>query len=442
MDWVWRALLVTANTVGLIMGLAVVQAPLALAPPTEVTLPDLPRLAQAQSLEDLYQLQDRLQRQLSDVLQQQPSPEVTAATEQALALQQAIQALDIKIHVETSAQAEFDRATAIALKAVDAGRHISPSVTDLQAIESTWSEAIAILKEIPQDTLIADTARQKVAEYTQQRQVIAQRIDLAQSLFLQKIAADIGDPNQVAITVCQVSSHDCRHWNGDQPPASAASLIKVPIAIALMQKVSDENLSLDTKILITRGNYTEDPQGVNIWPDEEYTLRELLLRMIDHSSNIATNQLIDYLGRDYINQVLRDRGYKTTFVDYKMVGEETYPANAGSQPNLITTNELTDMMVGIYSQELPGHEVILDGLVRQYDWDLGYKALTGSEARWVGEKTGQNSRALGTTVAVNIGGIDGDRYVISIILSHSSNQEAIRQGIRAVVDHILEQGSL
>jgi len=98
------------------------------------------------------------------------------------------------------------------------------------------------------------------------------------------------------------------------PPVSPASLIKVPIAVALMQKVETEKISLNKEVFVNRGNFTED-SSTKILSPKNYPLKTLLEEMIDRSSNTATNQLIDYLGWDYINQFLDNRGYEVTRVN-------------------------------------------------------------------------------------------------------------------------------
>jgi beta-lactamase class A len=199
-----------------------------------------------------------------------------------------------------------------------------------------------------------------------------------------------------------------------------------------MQKLHDEKINPETKILVTRGNWTED--AGKTWVGAEYSLKAIMQDMISHSSNIATNQLIDYMGWDYINKVLRDRGYTTTAVRTKLVGQSTYPANLGNPPNFITTDELTDMMVGIYNQEHPGDNLIIDGLVNQYDLELGYEAVK-RPAVWIGEKTGQNSKVLGSTTGVNI---KGDRYVVTVTIDNTGSEPAVKTVIQGVVDYLVK----
>lgn len=167
-------------------------------------------------------------------------------------------------------------------------------------------------------------------------------------------------------------------------------------------------------------------------------MRRVLRRMINDSSNIATNQMVDFAGLDHINTVLSDRGYTATYVGHKLVGESTFPENFGTKgTNRTTADEITEMMVQIYNFENEGDDVLLDSLVEQWDWKLGYAGLKAAEGDvfWIGEKTGQNSKVLGTTVAAKI---EDQRYVITVTLDRSAHEAAIRRIVKEIAEHIVE----
>jgi len=134
---------------------------------------------------------------------------------------------------------------------------------------------------------------------------------------------------------------------------------------------------------------------------------------------------------------LSDRGYRVTRVNTKLVGERTYPSNAGVGPNEINTDELTEMMVSIYNQEHPGDDELIKTLMSQDDLVLGHQGLRNSKAFWMGEKTGQNSKALGTTVAFML---DDEYYILSVVLDNSGNERAIREVVNAIANHIDQNG--
>jgi len=256
------------------------------------------------------------------------------------------------------------------------------------------------------------------------------------SAVLNQIARESGLSEQAKITVCTLKQ-DCDSLRGDELPTSAASLIKVPIASALLHRVGSEKIDLNTLIYISEGNFTEDASDLEV--EQNYPLSKLLFETIVNSSNIAPNQLIDYLGRDYINQVLQNRGYKQTRVNAKFIGDISVPVDVGEVLNYSTSNELTQMMVRIYNRQHPGDELLINLLGSQHDRELGFAALQGSAAKWLGEKTGQNSWVLGTTLAMEIA---GKKYIVTVIDDGLYSDEAIRDSITKIAEYIAREGHL
>lgn len=435
MSRVGSLLLTLMGGVGVWTTFVLVSPGMGLAPALETPHSGLPPLPEELPLEELYAMRDRLQAKL-----QTPAARVTmistgifsAPTE---TLEQ-LQAVEIRIQIEEIARSQWQEAINLASEAAELSQ-AEVTLNNLEERDRLWREAIDLLQEISSQASLHQDVPAKLEEYRTYHRQVAYAYDTARSDFLEEIAETTGLPSdQVHITVCHLEG-ECRRWNGNIAPASPASLIKLPVAVALMQKVEEENIDLDSKVVVSRGNYTEDAS--DIWVGAEYTLRRLMMRMINQSSNIATNELIDYVGWDYLNQVMRDRGFPNTFIGYKLVGERTFPSNAGGTPNRMTTDEMTEMMRQIYRQELPGHEVLVDALVSQYDTVLGYQGLRGTTAIWMGEKTGQNSKALGTTYAFQI---DQEMYLATIVLDYSANERALRRCVNDIAKHIMANDGL
>jgi beta-lactamase class A len=423
MKRVWYLLLALMGALTWLGGSALLHPSSALAPALEPPDSKTSQLPVFQSVDDMYRLRDRLRTQLKN----------SAASSDVMST---LQAVEIRIQIEETAQDLWERASRAATQAERLGRSTpDASVESLKNIYDLWYEAVNSLEEISELSLVSPDVPARLEEYRDQLKTATNAYETAQSDFLKDIAQQTGLPlESVHITVCHIEG-ECRRLNGDILPASPASLIKVPVAIALMEKLTTENISLDTKTFVSNGNYTEDAS--DIWVGTEYPLRQLLMRMINQSSNIATNQLIDYLGRDYINQVMRDRGYSSTFVDYKLVGEYTYPDDAGSLPNTMDTNDLTEMMRQIFRLAHPGDDVLIDALTSQQDTVLGYDGLRGTNAIWMGEKTGQNSKALGTTFAFQM---KGELYIASIVLDYTADEYAMRQCVKGIAQYLMEKG--
>lgn len=441
MRWLKYPLAIVGATAGLTLGLAAVHPTLAVAPKLAQSHPLLQELEAATSLAALEALRDRLQSEFDRL----PKPGLTQDIRRLdlyYTLSQLSQRVTQRIQREQQAEAALQRSLELAQQAMTTRQRQDSSLPALQQEEFLWQAAIAQLETVPETSLQADQAQAKLAQYRRAVEPVSQRVDQAQSTFLADIAEATGRPGAIRISLCHLSG-ECRNYQGNVPPASPASLIKLPMAIALMHKVTAENIDLEQPVYIDPHNFTENASGAKIFVDREYPLREVMVRMIKESNNIATNQLVDYLGWDYINTTLAEMGFPKTTVNTKLVGDSTYPTqNRGTGPNTTTTNELTEMMRQVYTFEHPGDDEILDALVGQYDWDFGYAALKQLERKrvtWIGEKTGQNSKVIGSSVGVKV---DDQRYVLTVTIDNSANQAMLREVIQAVVQHLLEEGHL
>lgn len=387
------------------------------------------------SLDELYKIRDRLVTELEQP--DNPSPEPTllsrlvplTANPQEQLLSQ-LQAVEVQILVEQRAKDDLQQAVRLANRAVETKRQQNQSIESSQQTQFLWNQALNNLQSVPQDSFLASLTASKTQEYRENLTAATSQVQQAKSDILAAVARESGLSGQASIGICRLS-RECVHLRGDVPPVSPASLIKVPIAVALMQKVETEKISLNKEVFVNRGNFTED-SSTKILSPKNYPLKTLLEEMIDRSSNTATNQLIDYLGWDYINQFLDNRGYEVTRVKFKLMGEKIMPANPGSGRNRVTANELTEMMVQIYNGETPGAKLLIETLNGQYDRALGFAALQGTKAQWLGEKTGQNSLVLGTTLAMSI---DGEAYVMTVIDTRSGDLQ-MRQSISKIADYI------
>jgi len=343
---------------------------------------------------------------------------------------------------ETLARASYNRAQQLATQAagMQVGRGHRQVMLQRQAF--LWRAAIAQLQTIPPTSPLAPLASQQQHLYQQRLAVVIAHLREIEADALKQIAGKLGAAEGVRISVCHLAGA-CRHYQGQLPPASPASLIKVPIALVLLQQVATTAKDLGDRIYIAPHNFTETMAPARISVGRHYSLGQVMARMIDESNNIATNQLIDYLGWSTLNHELQRQGFATIRVRTKLVGAHTYPShNRGWAANILTTAELTTLMRSVYAQRLPGAGHLIRALATQTHHDFGYQALRAFPSQrvaWLGEKTGQNSRVIGSTLAVRI---DGEIYVLTVTLDHSGNHHRLRQIIQDVVGYLLYQDGL
>src|SRR5688572_15387776 len=116
---------------------------------------------------------------------------------------------------------------------------------------------------------------------------------------VEDIAAEIGGTVAVA-------ARDLRNCRALDLRADArlpsASVIKVPILVALMARIAEGDASLDDRVVLRDADKVPG-SGVASMLHEgiELTVEDLAHLMITVSDNTASNMLIDLLGCDYIN---------------------------------------------------------------------------------------------------------------------------------------------
>lgn len=391
----------------------------------------------AQSIKSLEQTYIQLKNQL-ETSQNSQFFNFAQTERRQQTLQQQIHQVAVQLLIEKMANDNWKQALVLGAKAAKLGHQKQPSLAIVQQRHFLWQQAIHNLSEIPDHSLLSNQANQKIQQYQKNLGQANQELQISQALFLQDVAKQSGLSPQVKITVCHISKR-CMHLRGNEPPVSAASLMKLPVAVALVHKLSTQNISLEKPVNLDPSNFTED--SIQIKVNQKYPLKELMFKMIEYSSNITTNQLIDYLKRPYINQVLEKYGHQKTRIYSKLKTARLIPKDyrIKNQDNVITSNEITQMMVQIYNHEIPHSDILIKSLNKQYYRDLGYTALQKMPVKWLGEKTGENSQVIGTTVALEI---RGEKYFITIIDLHQRSYQPIRQVVMKITEHFLQGGQL
>ncbi|MBD0269268.1 MAG: serine hydrolase, partial [Cyanobacteria bacterium Co-bin8] len=236
------------------LGLTAIHPMLAMAPKLTDSHPLLQELNEAASLDSLYQLRDRIQTDLSSL--PKTTNQDTKRLDPYYTLAQLTQRVTQRIQGEKQAETVYRRALELANQAMTTRQSGDGSLQALQQEEFLWQAAIDQLATIPEDSIQAEQAEEKIAQYRRIVEPVAKKVDRALSEFLEEIAEDTGQSSAIRISLCHELG-ECRDYQGDVPPESPASLIKLPVAVALMQRVTDEGIDLDEEIYIDPHNFTE-----------------------------------------------------------------------------------------------------------------------------------------------------------------------------------------
>ncbi|MEY3194110.1 MAG: hypothetical protein RIQ78_206 [Bacteroidota bacterium] len=130
------------------------------------------------------------------------------------------------------------------------------------------------------------------------------------------------------------------YWNVDSTHYFyPASMVKMPLALLALEKINQlRNTGFPTlqketfyKLDSTRAfqeNYTHAPDA----PQERPTIAHDIRKVFTVSDNLAYNHLFEFLGRDYINQKLREKGYLHTGIVHRF----NYPKRDNQYTSPIT----------------------------------------------------------------------------------------------------------
>ncbi len=166
----------------------------------------------------------------------------------------------------------------------------------------------------------------------------------------------------------------------------SASMIKMFIMAAAMEKVAAGEMSLDEMIVLNDYDKVGGSGILGGYADGTVLpLRTFMELMITESDNTATNIIINRLGMGTVNDYIARKGYSDTVLKREMMDME---AIAAGRENMTSAKDLGDIFVKIYNHQCVNHEldeVMLEFLKGQTDTDCLPEALPG---RVVAHKTG------------------------------------------------------
>jgi beta-lactamase class A len=140
-------------------------------------------------------------------------------------------------------------------------------------------------------------------------------------------------------------------WAVHRPhePFPAASVIKLPILLALAADVDSGRLHWDAPAPSSAADTAGGGGVIQFLSPLAYTVRDLATLMIIVSDNRATNRLIDLLGLDRINAYVSRAGCRGTVLARRMMD---LAARAEGRENITTPKDMADLFLRLLRGEL------------------------------------------------------------------------------------------
>lgn len=201
----------------------------------------------------------------------------------------------------------------------------------------------------------------------------------------------------------------------------AASMIKVPIAAALCRAWGLGAPGPRERVTIRECDMTTNDAASPLTPGYSASLEELARLMITRSDNVATNTIIEELGREAATAYLQTIGLTQTCIHRKLSGSDPLIEDPGKtgERNAHPARDAAFLFEKIAQKKIAGADWIFNAL-RAQEWNEKLSSGLRAGDRFA-HKTGDTSRAT------HDGGIldtaDGKRYVIVVYSSLTSSSE-------------------
>lgn len=176
---------------------------------------------------------------------------------------------------------------------------------------------------------------------------------------------------QVGIAVRELGGKRLLAINGDSV-FHAASTMKVPVLFALFREFETGKLKADQTLLLTnRFKSIVDGSAYSLDSKEDsdstvyaligtpVPLRDLAFRMITHSSNLATNALIELLDAPSITRLTRDLGATRMMVRRGVEDDLAFQAGLN---NTTSANDLVALFAALQGGRVAGEKATADML--------------------------------------------------------------------------------
>ena len=203
----------------------------------------------------------------------------------------------------------------------------------------------------------------------------------------------------------------------------AASVIKLPIMVALYLRAARGALNLDAPVTITRADLTPGSGVLKSRPTGGvYPIRELIELMITESDNIATNALIRVADREVLNSEFADLGLRVTRLDHEIL--------RGGEDNPTSAEEMARLLALIAHPESPDRPAAWSEL-RPADLKAMRATLSRTKnrrrlARYLPDSTAVEHKTGTLREVVHDVGIiraGDEEVVVSVLVTDSPNQE-------------------
>lgn len=156
-------------------------------------------------------------------------------------------------------------------------------------------------------------------------------------------------PGRISVYLKELSTG--REWTHDPDRlVPSASLIKIPLTAAVLKKIQEGGLSLDTQLVLTKKNRMSG-SGTLKWQQSgsRLSVMELLFHLITESDNTAMKMLVTTLGMGYFQKAFNDLGLLVTNINEEGLKLSSRPV---PKENYTSAREMAELLEQAYKGTL------------------------------------------------------------------------------------------
>jgi beta-lactamase class A len=199
-----------------------------------------------------------------------------------------------------------------------------------------------------------------------------------------------------------------------------ASMIKLPLAVAVGQAIRAGRLRWSTPVTVDGANLTANDAASPLTAGYRTRVDELVTLMLQRSDNVATNVLYDVLGRERATADVHALGFHRTFFRRKLSGADPLivdPQATGR--NSFPAAEAAALLAALAAGTVPEAERLATILATSY-WDVKLSRGLAPGDRFA-HKTGDTDAVAHDGGILRLAG--GGEWVVVVYTDLPSNDE-------------------
>ena len=212
-------------------------------------------------------------------------------------------------------------------------------------------------------------------------------------------------------------------------PMSSSVLIGIPIMYVVDKEIEEGRLSLDDEIPVIA---TQGSRG-SLYGYDRMTVRDLLQHMLRDSSGDAINSLMDYIGRDRINQICHDNGFASVQLVAHIGQTEDYSA---TKDNYVSSGDLAQILYLLYTSDAGSGRINKNFLEQYYgiQGNLSNNGLGKNLRGSVRSFNGVKAKKFNELILVDNG--DGQVYAIAMMAYGAEYDKVLLPAYTEVGDYV------